>query len=80
MAPERKSSAAPVLIVLGALLLPLVAYVAGYFWLGRVDYMDDATTPNSIVIRSYPYAWQVVIFTPASKLEQTARDREVWIR
>src|SRR6476660_985817 len=74
---SRKSAAAPILAAL-AIVLVSAAYVAGYFWLGRlwhIRYIDHSETR-----RVYPHRWQASIFRPAACIESKVRGRPIGIQ
>jgi hypothetical protein len=76
MTGQRKSAVAPILAALAILLLPLVAYVAGYFGLGEFE----ALTPDhDQICRTYPHDWMRVAYRPAGWLEAKWRHRYVVI-
>lgn len=52
-------------VLAALLLLPLSAYVAGYFWLCDGIY----SMGYSYRARAYPYRWMAVIFYPAARIE-----------
>ena len=51
---NRSCPAAPILVAVLVIAVPLGAYLAGYFWLGEV--LVPFAGPG--IERSYPYAWQ----------------------
>ena len=70
---SRPSTAAPILAVLAVVLVMLlVAYIGGYFWLA-----DIVAKTNTSIIRCYPYRWQVAAFTPLARAEAAIRGGEV---
>jgi hypothetical protein len=78
---SRPSTAAPILAALAILLLPLAAYLGGYFWLGtRADRFHVLTSELARIDRTYPQRWLAIIYQPAARAEETVRDVEVEIR
>jgi hypothetical protein len=65
--------------VLTAVLLLLLAYPTGYFWLGtkRAMWGSDLVRVQTGVVRLYPHKWQATIFQPAAYLESLCRRVEV---
>jgi hypothetical protein len=84
---SRNSTAAPILAALAIVLLPLLAYLGGYFWLGaREDYYtgrfgfpgDAPPDPKLVLIeRTYQQEWLKTIYLPAGKVETWARGIDV---
>lgn len=70
MTAERKSATAPILAAVVLLLVPLGAYVGGYFWLGKKTLLHKSPSfgPPSIC-REYPQEWMAYAFIPAADLE-----------
>jgi hypothetical protein len=71
---SRPSTAAPILAVFAIVAVPLVLYVAGYFWLG--EYHDWTDTVDGHV-RIYSTPWQANLFGPATKVESLLRQERV---
>ena len=69
-----KIAGMPVVTGLYTLLLPLVAYVGGYFWLAQ----ESSVGPSSD--RVYRHDWQATAFKPAGCVESTLRGRKVRVR
>lgn len=65
MADRRPRDWLAPVVVVALLLIPPVAYVAGYFTLCRV-YLQQ---PN-FVIREYPYVWMRLAYDPAADVEE----------
>ena len=82
---ERKSLPLmrTVVAVLAAGAVLLLAYVAGYFWLGTKNTLKgDGPVPGPVpvvtgVVRLYPRKWQVTAFQPAAYVESLCRGVEV---
>ena len=67
-----RPSSLPVIIAIAALLLvPLGAYLGGYFWLGVKLDRDDQT------LRLYLREWQRTIYRPAARAESLMTGRQV---
>ena len=64
---KRRDWLAPVVVV-ALLLIPLVAYVAGYFTLCN-RYLFFSSGPGKI--RGYPYHWMASAYAPAGEVEET---------
>jgi hypothetical protein len=76
---SRPSTTAPILPALAIAAVPLILYVAGYFWLGdRSDWHVDhsisllraANGGPDLMRRSYPQQWLTTIYTPAGWVEE----------
>lgn len=77
---SRPSTVAPILAAILLLLLPLGAYVTGYFWLGeRISVLGNPPSdmPTEI-IRIYPHRWQESAFHPAAVVEGWLRGTPVF--
>jgi hypothetical protein len=68
----------PNVVLAVMLIIPLVAYIGGYFWLCRVA---TGTLPGSSLFtdRQYGQPWMVVLFKPAGWLESRLRHRVVYL-
>jgi hypothetical protein len=73
----RSSTASPVLAALALLLLPLGAYIGGYFWLGEYSEHMPVTGGEPESIRLYRAEWQITIFVPAAAIESRLHGRRV---
>lgn len=86
----RPSNAAPILAGLAILLLPLAAYVGGYYWLGEIkgavylgagNVKADGTMVHTDelteITRMFPNQWQVAIYRPAAEIESLTRGIKV---
>ena len=74
------STAAPILAVLAIVLVPLGAYVGGYFWLGvRVQGQTRNLLGNTVDVTQviYNHDWQIRLFSPAARLESIVTGRHV---
>jgi hypothetical protein len=77
----RPSTAAPILAVLGVVLVTLGAYVGGCLWLGeQLSYRREQHVINGRVFRTSAYGvrlystqWQAALFCPAARLESWLR-------
>jgi hypothetical protein len=79
------------LAVLALIVVPLGAYVAGYFWLGERRYqvagswsstttVDSASAGRIVMIeRRYTQQWLTRIYEPAGKVEGWFGDIEVLV-
>ena len=78
---SRPSIAAPVLAVLGILLITLGAYVGGYVWLGEFDRVKIIGSPPKqyAITRSYSHRWAREVFRPAGSVEAWLRSEEVLV-
>jgi hypothetical protein len=82
----RRPSAVPLLAMLAIVVVPLVAYVAGYFWMGkRMEVLglgvDNLGRPYPYSIeRNYPQRWMTTIYRPAGWLEEKVRGVDIEIR
>jgi hypothetical protein len=76
---SRPSTAAPILAVLAIVMLPLGAYVAGYFWLGELS-LWPVGGGDFFLVREYPHDWEADAFWPAGKLESLARGATVHVQ
>jgi hypothetical protein len=66
----RTSPAAPILIAVFFLAIPLGAYVAGYFWLGaQTDWYSTQTMTRETIERSYRNVPLMLIYQPAGRVE-----------
>ena len=83
---SRSSTAAPLLVMLAIVAVPLSAYVAGYFWLGKQAELlglgvDNFGRPYPYAIeRAYPQRWMVTIYKPAGWVEEKVRGFDIEIR
>ena len=83
---RRTATAAPILAMIVIAVMPLVAYVAGYFWLGRQAELvglgvDNLGRPYPYAIeRSYPQRWMTTIYKPAGWIEEKVRGVDIEIR
>ena len=59
----------PILAALALLLLPLGAYVGGYFWLGEVEEQWINSPDDGGYARVYRQEWAWTIYKPAGKVE-----------
>ena len=73
---SRPSTAAPILAVLAIMLLPLGAYVGGYYGLGEYSELR-CEWEKPITHRIYRNAWCCHVFTPLAKAESKVSSREV---
>jgi hypothetical protein len=56
------------MIVFALVVVPLVAYVGGYYWLPtQTDFGPPDCEP--VVMRFYWHRWQADVFQPAAKVE-----------
>jgi len=76
---SRPSTAAPILAVLAIVILPLGAYVGGYFALGKYVEWRTGAGHLATVERNYPAAWLSTIYHPAAKVETWLR-RDINVR
>ena len=83
---SRSSTAAPILAALAIVLLPLGAYVGGYYWLGAVQqwYLSGPGDPLSrgelqAIDRTYPNRLLANIYQPAGRVEAWLRGIEIKI-
>jgi uncharacterized RDD family membrane protein YckC len=68
---SRSSTAAPILAMLAIVAVLLVAYVAGYFWLGRrMNHLGlSAPTRIEVIERYYSQPWMASMYQPAGKVD-----------
>jgi len=77
---QRTSFIAPLLVVMIGVLVPLLLYVGGYFWLGTyIEGQILNLSGNSVEIgqRIYDHPWQKSLFAPAARLESIVTGRQV---
>ena len=79
---RRNSTAAPILAALAIMLLPLGAYVGGYFWLG--DYwefnwgsVDSPPKDHWTAWRTFPSARVMNVYAPMGTIESWVRGYDV---
>ena len=80
--PQEQSSFYPLalaLFLLRLLTLPLVGYVAGYFWLAEYDSGENYDGAVEYVSRDYPQQWLTDIYSPAGTVESWLRRIKVSI-
>jgi hypothetical protein len=78
--PSRSSPVAPILIAVLLVAIPLGAYAAGYFWLGkRTDWYSTQSNAHETIERSYPHLGLMLVYQPAGKLESWLRRIDVEI-
>jgi hypothetical protein len=73
-ARDSKSPAAKILAMLVIVLLPLLAYVGGYFWCQKLP-----TSKVNAQVRCYRYRWQAAISFPAAKVETFLTGTETYV-
>jgi len=81
---SRPSAAAPILAVLAIVLL-LTAYVAGYFWLGKLSTRNlGIAAVNGVEYREvkppcrhFHNRWQAGLFSPAAQVESWLRGVDI---
>src|SRR5262245_43624943 len=56
------------------LALPIMGYVAGYFWLGKWEFVDAF-----FYVRTYRWPWLVTIYKPAGWIESQFVGRRVYV-
>lgn len=61
------------LVVLALMLVPVVLYPLGYFWLAVTDANDR------VIVRGYRSKWQATVYEPASRAESFLTGRKVWV-
>ena len=76
----RPSIASPILAALLLLLLPLGAYIAGYYWLTEGYFWFQSPGRTAIVDRHYRAHWEAQLFTPAARVEGVLRGCKVTLR
>lgn len=61
------------------LVLMLVPYVTGYFWLGHVLFNRAApiNPPRRTIARCYRQKWLVIAYRPLAVIESMVTDRDV---
>ena len=74
---SRPSTAAPILAVLAIVLLPLGAYVGGYYL--SCQYGEATLDGQPIIERGYRFTWQRNVFEPAARMEQWLVGRDVFV-
>jgi hypothetical protein len=78
----RSSIFAPLLAALAILLLPLGAYLGGYFWLGKYGEFNFGVltipqTDDMQAWRAFPRRWMISVYQPAGRVESWVRGYEV---
>ena len=76
---QRKEWPVVTAVLIGVLLLPLVIYVGGYFWLPEVESGHWVPEQIPVVYRTYPARWLARIFEPAGRMEARLMGYEVEI-
>ena len=84
---SRSSPAAPILAVLAVVLMLLGAYVAGYFWLGKLSTRNlGIAVVNGVEYREmkppcrdFNTRWQAALYAPLGKLESWLRGVDIEI-
>ena len=69
----------PVLALFALIVVPLGAYVGGYFWLGEYTWYQSPGREVTVE-RHYRHQWLTILFTPAAKVEELVRGNPVWLR
>jgi len=64
------------LAVFALVVVPMTAYVAGYFWLGEYTWFQSPGR-EVIVERHYRHRWLAILFAPAAKVEELLRGNPV---
>ena len=84
MEEKRTSGAMWVAAVVLLLLVPITAYIAGYFLRCEVSpgLMAPEYPPNNrgLLFRTYPTELEVQLFRPAARIESTLTGKEVSVR
>ena len=81
---RRSSTSAPIAAAIAILLLPLAAYVGGYYWLGmaQVWYFSGPVDPLSrgglqAIHRTYSNRTLALLYQPAGRMEEWLRGIDV---
>jgi hypothetical protein len=82
MMKHRSSIAAPLLAAMAIVLLPLGAYVGGYFWLGHYSEFNfgrlvDPPRDYTIASRTFPHHALATLYRPAGRVESWLRGFDV---
>ena len=75
MTPGRSLTAA--MIVFALVVVPIAAYVGGYYGLQWDTHEAYGQVGGMLIARVYRYQWQADAFSPAASVEEWLTDNEV---
>lgn len=79
MTNRKPVTAAPIIITLVIGMIPLIAYVTCYFWLGKAVSGTAVPSGAPFTIREYEGHWQVSTFAPMAWAEAKLRHRTIHV-